>query len=412
MWSVFLDVILVVSWVLLGFTICKIFFFVSMSSRHHRQHLRQHPAKLTKKPLVSILVPGYNESKTLANCIDSLVTQTYPKTEILFINDGSSDDTLTVARRLQKQYKQLRVLDSKHGGKAKALNKGIAAAKGEIVVCIDADSIFMPDTVKQLVLTFQNPEVAAVGGNVKVANRNRLLSRQQALEYITGLTLQRRTFAHLGCMQVISGAIGAFRRDVLREIGGYPSDTVVEDMDVTIELSKRGYKVAYNPQAIAFTEAPETLKDFLKQRYRWTYGGFQVLAKHRKAIWRREANQIGRIGMPYFLIFPWVDVFVSLLFVFTIGRIIFTGQDYALLVVYAAMCVVQALLIVYALRMDKEDKRLVALALLDTMVYYHLLNYTTLRAGVNYLRKKHTTWNKLQRYGRNVLPASAEAGKG
>ena len=298
------------------------------------------------------------------------------------------------------------MVNKKNGGKASALNRGVAKAKGKIVICIDADSMFLNNTVEQLVMSFEDPEVVAVGGNVKVANRKGMLSRQQALEYITGLTLHRRTFAHLGCMQVISGAIGAFRRDKLIEIGGYSSSTIVEDMDVTIELARRGYKVTYNPEAIAFTEAPEGIKDFLKQRYRWTFGGLEVLAKHRGSMWHhnKKNRSLAMFGLPYFLIFPWFDVAVSFLMVVTLARVLLTGSDVYLLFVYLAMCLLQAALIAYALIMDKEDKKLVLMAITDVMIYYHLLSFTTVRAGVNFLLKKKATWNKLERYGKNVLP--------
>jgi poly-beta-1,6 N-acetyl-D-glucosamine synthase len=401
LYSVF-DVILVVSLALLAVVFVKILFFVSLSARHHARHRQLHPVKLKQNPLVSILVPSYNEGLTLYNCIDSLLRQTYRNSEIVIINDGSTDNTLEIARKIAKKYAKVRVIDKPNGGKASALNAGITQANGEIVVSIDADSMFMRNTVEQLVLSFHDPKVAAVGGNVKVANRGNVLARQQALEYITGLTLQRSAFSHLGCMQVISGAIGAFRRDALLAVGGYAYDTIVEDMDVTIELANHGYKVAYNPEAIAYTEAPETLHDFLKQRYRWTYGSFQVLTKHRQRIW--HPSSMGYLGMPYFMIFPWVEVIISGLFFTTLYFAAFTGHLAGLAVMCTLMLGVQTTLIMYALFVDKEDKKLTLLSIIDSFFYYHLISFTTLRAGINYLRKKEARWNKLQRYGKNVMP--------
>lgn len=411
MQQVLLDGMIIFGWAMLCLLFFKIIFFVSFSSRHYVRHRRRHPSKLTRIPFVSVIVPSYNEGLTLANCINSLAYQTYPRYEVIIVNDGSTDNTLSVARRLAQKYRPfVRIVNKKNGGKASALNRGIARAKGQIVICIDADSMFMKDTIEQLVLAFEDPAVAAVGGNVKVANRHKVLSRQQALEYITGLTLQRRTFAHLGCMQVISGAIGAFRRDALLAIGGYSSTTIVEDMDTTIELAKRGYKVVYNPRAVAFTEAPENLRDFLKQRYRWTFGGFQVLSKHRDVLWHRGNKRMGYIGLPYFLIFPWFDVLVSMLVLLTLSQIMLTG-DFYLLLIYLGMCLLQATLIAYALTMDKEDKKLVLMTITEALVYYHLLSFTTLRAGINFIRKKKTGWDKLERYGKNILPA-AQGGEG
>lgn len=405
-------VVVLISWGLLAVVFLKLTFFVSLSSRHHRHHKRRHAAYLVREPFVSVIIPSYNEHNTLANCVHSLLNQTYLNYEIIIVDDGSTDGTFWVARHFARKHKLVRAFTKNNGGKASALNFGASKARGSIIVAIDADSIFLNDTVEQLVLSFHNPQVAAVGGNVKVANRSNPLARQQALEYITGLTVQRQAFAHLGCMQVISGAIGAFRRDVFDAIGGYSRDTIVEDMDITIELVKRGYKVIYNPQAIAYTEAPESIHAFLRQRYRWTFGSFQVLRKHRKALWHRHTNGMGFIGMPYFLIFPWIEVCVSLLFFVALFKAFLVGGVPDLLIMFALMCAVQATIICYALIMDKEDKRLIALAVIDSVFYYHLISYTTLRAGIDYLRKKKATWNKLERYGRNILPVGRERARG
>src|SRR5687767_10768753 len=139
----FLNIVFIFGWVMLGLMLCKIIFFVSLSSRHHIRHRRSHPTKLKRIPFVSVIVPSYNEGLTLANCIDSLAYQTYPRYEIIIVNDGSSDNTLAVSRRLAQKYRPfVRIVSKKNGGKASALNRGIARAKGSIVICIDADSMF------------------------------------------------------------------------------------------------------------------------------------------------------------------------------------------------------------------------------------------------------------------------------
>jgi poly-beta-1,6 N-acetyl-D-glucosamine synthase len=369
--------------------------------RNHARRRKGYP------PLVSIIIPAYNEELTLENCVNSLLRQTYHCCEVLIVDDGSTDSTLQVARRLADTHRNIWVYSmEKNGGKAAALNHGIARAHGSIIVNIDADSHFMVDTVEQLVLSFEDPTVIAVGGNVRVANRTQAFNKQQALEYITGLTLQRRAFAHLGCMQVISGAIGAFRRSKLLETGGYSRDTIVEDMDITIEFARRGFKIVYNPHAIAYTEAPESIRDFLKQRYRWTYGGFQVAAKHSDLLFRRNFNWLGTIGLPYFVIFPWIDVLVSCILVASLVRAAIEQDPLGLIVFFVLMCLLQTVLVFYALTVDKEDKRLMLFAMVDNFFYTHLISYTTIRAGINYLLRKKTTWNKLQRRGKNILQIS------
>lgn len=388
---------------LLVIVLLKVLIFLSLSSRHHNRFKKYHPHLLIRSPRVSVVVPCFNEELTVANCVKSLLQQTYSNFDIVLVDDGSKDKTLPIIEELARKYEKVHSYSKLNGGKASALNYGIAQADGSIVICMDADSMFLPKTLTQLVLSFQEPGVAAVGGNVRVANRSKAMGRHQAIEYITGLTVQRRAFAHLGCMQVISGAIGAFRKDVLTEIGGYSTDTIVEDMDITIELAKRGKKVTYNPHAIAYTEAPENISDFLKQRYRWTYGGLQVIAKHKDMIFKRKLNKMGTIGIPYFIIFPWVDVLVSCLLVYSLLRVLFTGNGISLLVFYLVMASIQAALMMYALIIDEENKKLALMAGLDSLFYSHLISFTTLRAGVNYLLKKKPHWNKLQRYGKNNL---------
>lgn len=408
----FMDLLLPLSWGLLGFVLLNVLFLVSLSFKHHARHKRWHPKELKNTPFVSVIVPCYNESKTLANCIQSLLDQSYTEYEIIIVNDGSTDTTPIIARRFAREYRpRIRLINKSNGGKASALNRGIARSRGEIIVCVDADSIFLKNTVEQLVLSFHNPEVAAVGGNVKVANRKHILSRQQSLEYITGLTLQRKAFAQAGCMQVIAGAIGAFRRDALIAVGGYSGSTVVEDMDLTIEFARHGYLVVYNPSAIAYTEAPESLKDFLDQRFRWTYGSFQVLTKHRRALLRPQASSMGLIGLPYFLIAPWLQLLISMILIISVYYAVVTGDIGGVIFIPLVMAALQTTLIAYALIADKEDKKLIFLVLVDCFIYYQLISFITVKAGVQFLRKRQAEWNKLERYGKNEAPIKYAATK-
>ncbi|HSW99058.1 MAG TPA: glycosyltransferase family 2 protein [Candidatus Saccharimonadales bacterium] len=382
--------------------------FVTFSILHHRRHSRRHPKELSAKPLVSVIVPAYNEGPTLENCIRSLFKQTYTKFEVIIVNDGSTDDTEQIAWRLRDKYgEKIRVYSQPNGGKASALNLGVDKAAGEVVVCMDADSMFLKDAVRQLVLSLHDPEVAAVGGNVRVANQRRLLGMHQAIEYITGLAIQRCAFAHIGCMQVISGAIGAFRKDALKEVGGYSKDTIVEDMDVTITLARAGYKIAYNKHAVAYTEAPESLRAFIKQRYRWVYGGFQVAAKHQDLFLKRHNRRMGTIGIPYFMIFPWVDVVVSAILLYGYAAVAMGGNPRGLIEFYIPLTAMQIALMLYALYLDKQSKWLSLLAFVYGLFYSFVISYVTVKAGINYLRGRGPTWNKLQRYGKNALPEGA-----
>lgn len=392
-----------VSIALLVLMFLKVIFFLSLSSRHHRLNRRQQPLRADFRPMVSVLVPCYNEGPTVENCLNSLLDQSYDHYEVILVDDGSSDDTRQIIEGLAARHQRVRAFSKPNGGKATALNFAMRQAKGEIIVCMDADSIFIPSTLAKLVASFQDPSVVGVGGNVRVVNRRQTMGRYQAIEYITGLAIQRRAFSYLGCMQVISGAIGAFRKDVLLAMGGYATDTIVEDMDMTIELARRRRKTVYNPEAIAYTEAPEDIGDFLKQRIRWTYGGFQVAAKHRDLLFRRRFSRMGTVGLPYFVIFPWVDVVVSLLMVVSLVRAILTGDGLGLLAFFVIMSLIQAAIVMYALILDRQSKRLALVAGLDNLYYNHLITYATLKAGLDYIRRKNQGWNKVKRLGRNTL---------
>lgn len=397
-------IVSIISWVLLFLLFVKVSLFSTFSISQYLLH-KKNRKRLNKKylPEVSVLVPCYNEALTIENCVKSLKRQNYKNIEIILINDGSTDNTGSVCKKLSLKYKKVRCFSKSNAGKASALNFGLANAKGEIVICMDADSVFLKDSVRQLVLSFYDKKVIAVGGNVKVINRKKFISKLQAVEYITGLNLQRRTFSYINCMQVISGAIGAFRKKELMEIGGYSSSSIVEDMDVTVSLARAGHKIIYNGNAIAYTEAPENISDFIKQRYRWCFGGFQVLQKHKELFFNKKHGNIGLIGLPYFLFFPFMDILISILFLFTLWSVLIVGGFQYLLLFFIFMSILQAFLISLSIYMDKESKKLALMAGFDSIWYNHLISTIYLISAINFLRGGSTQWNKMPRLGRNIL---------
>lgn len=399
----FNTVIITISWLLLLVLGIKISIFCISSYKHYKTVYFR--IDNNYQPFVSIIVPCFNEALTLSNCIKSLINQKYTNFEIVIVDDGSTDNTKEVGQQLSLVYaEKVKLLSKANGGKACALNYGIKHSSGEIIISMDADSIFLNDTLQNLVSTFKGNDVVAVSGNVKISNREKFLNKHQNIEYISGQNIQRRAFAYIGCMQVISGTIGAFRREKLLEIGGYSSDTIVEDMDVTIELAKRGYRIEFNGNAIAYTEAPENIKDFVKQRYRWVYGCFQVINKHREILFSKKFGRIGTIGLPYCLIFPWVDVIISILFIYILIQTLIYGHPFGLLFFYILMFLIQAGVLCYALHIDKEKKSLSLLSFIETLWYPHLINFVTIIAGVSYMRGSKISWNKMPRMGKNLFP--------
>jgi biofilm PGA synthesis N-glycosyltransferase PgaC len=241
------------------------------------------PEELTDAPPVSIVVPAYNEAAVIESALRSLLELDYPAYEIIVIDDGSTDDTAERAAALAGDYGRvsIRVLRRSNAGKASALNAGIAIAKHNFIVCMDADSRLSRESVRMAMRHFRDPRVGAVAGNVKVVNRGTMWTALQALEYIEGLNLARRAQGFLHVVNIVPGPIGVFRREALVAVGGYDTDTFAEDADLTLKILTAGWHITYENRAVAWTEAPERLHDLIKQRYRWTRGILQALRKRR-----------------------------------------------------------------------------------------------------------------------------------
>jgi cellulose synthase/poly-beta-1,6-N-acetylglucosamine synthase-like glycosyltransferase/spore germination protein YaaH/peptidoglycan/xylan/chitin deacetylase (PgdA/CDA1 family) len=254
-------------------------------------------------PTVSVLIPCFNEEKVIVASVRRILASAWPRLDVLVLDDGSSDGTSKVVAEAFAGEPRVRLRRFENGGKARALNRGLAEAKGEIIVALDADTLFPPDTIPALVRWFVDPEVGAVAGNAIVGNRRNLITRWQALEYVTAQNLERRALAALGAVTVVPGAVGAWRRAALEALGGYPADTLAEDQDLTIAVQRAGWKVEFDPEARAYTEAPETVAGLLKQRFRWSFGTLQCLWKHRAALFNPQRPVLGFVALPQIWLF-------------------------------------------------------------------------------------------------------------
>ncbi len=260
------------------------------------------PAKL---PPVSIIVPGYNEEVTVIKTIQSLLKTAYPSFEIIFIDDGSKDKTFELVNTAYGHHPLVQVLSKPNGGKASALNFGISHAQYDFVVCIDADTQLKDDAIYHLMTFFTDKEIGAVAGTVKVGNEINMFTRWQSFEYITSQNMDRRAF------DLINSITQSFRvrsapYSVNRPIfsaGGFTYDTLAEDCDLTMRILKQGYIVKNSDEAIAYTEAPETLNGLLKQRFRWSFGVMQSFWKNKDALFNKKYKYFGMLGMPNILIF-------------------------------------------------------------------------------------------------------------
>ncbi|MDG7000786.1 MAG: glycosyltransferase [Nitrososphaerota archaeon] len=351
---------------------------------------------LTYRPLVSILVPAYNEQEVISRTLESLMNLKYENKEIIVIDDGSTDLTGVVA----SWYKQhgVKVLSKPNGGKASALNYGLLFARGEIVITIDSDSMVARDAINEVVHLMENQNVVAVAGNIRVLNSKSLLTRIQELEYIMAINMLRRAFALFGTVMVVPGAFGAFRKKDVVEVGGYDRDTLTEDFDLTIKLLKTRGIVDSSSLGMAYTEVPATWKVLYKQRLRWSTGTFQTINKHRNALWNR------RFGLLHAFVFPLLllSVFNPITSYVALGSgiaLALTGHLLLFVKMELLFLMVQVLVALVSLSLDNEKYGLAIYSPFFVLIYKQFIDFTTVVSAIRALRKSRKEWHKIDRTG-------------
>ncbi|MFE9675797.1 bifunctional polysaccharide deacetylase/glycosyltransferase family 2 protein [Streptomyces sp. NPDC006259] len=379
-----------------------------LARRHYRKrNKRRFSWGPTVTRPVSVIVPAYNEKECIANTLASLARSTHP-IEIIIVDDGSTDGTSEISREAAEALgmANVRVIRQENAGKPAALNNGVRNAGCDLVVMMDGDTVFEPDTVRQLVQPFADPKVGAVAGNAKVGNRDTIIGAWQHIEYVMGFNLDRRMYDLLRCMPTIPGAIGAFRRDAVLEVGGMSEDTLAEDTDITIAMHRAGWNVVYQEHARAWTEAPGSLKQLWSQRYRWSYGTMQALWKHRKSLTDKgPSGRFGRVGMPLVVLFQIVTpVFAPLIDVFTAYSMIFIDFGAALLAWLAVLCV-QLVCAAYAFRLDREKYRYLLMLPLQQLAYRQMMYLVLIHSCITALTGGRLRWQKLKRTGEVGTPA-------
>jgi cellulose synthase/poly-beta-1,6-N-acetylglucosamine synthase-like glycosyltransferase/peptidoglycan/xylan/chitin deacetylase (PgdA/CDA1 family)/spore germination protein YaaH len=354
------------------------------------------PAPPGFEPLVTMLVPAFNEEMVIARTVSSILDGGYKNLEVIVINDGSTDNTAGVAEMLAKKDPRVKLLTKPNGGKAHAANAGLAIAKGEFVIAVDADTIVMPGAVTYLVSHFVDPKITAVCGNVEVGNVRSWLTKFQAIEYVTSQNFDRRAFAILNCVAVVPGALGAWRREAVLAVGGYSTDSLTEDADLTLTILRAGGKIAYEPRAIGRTEAPESIGGLLKQRFRWTYGTYQCLFKHRKAFFK---GTLGWIGLPNMVVFQVLFAALSPIGDLVMVLSIFRGDYGAFLAGYVAFLLMDVCGSVLAFTLDGKPLRWLWMLLLQRFTYRQLMYFVSLKAMIAALKGARHGWRKLDRTG-------------
>lgn len=415
-------VITAISWALVAagaVTFIRALLVVGVAAHHRRASRRSQAAGRRRRRLdvpvrpeitepVSVIVPAYNESAGIEAAVRSIVASTHP-VEVLVVDDGSTDNTADIVEALD--LPGVTLIRKENGGKPSALNAGLAAASHDLVVMVDGDTVFEPETVHALIQPFANPQVGAISGNTKVANRGGMLGAWQHIEYVVGFNLDRRLFDVAECMPTVPGAIGAFRRDALLRVGGVSDDTLAEDTDLTMALCRDGWRVVYQDNARAWTEAPESLGALWKQRYRWCYGTLQAMWKHRGAVLQGgAAGKLGRRGLGYLLLLQvLLPLFAPVVDVFAVYGMIFL-DPVRIGMLWLVFLLIQFLMAAYAFRLDNERLRPLWTLPLQQFVYRQLMYLVVIQSVVTALAGVHLRWHRMERYGSlRVPPAKVQA---
>lgn len=373
---------------------------LALKRRNKVRHLA--PVNITSFPLVSIIVPAYNEEVNVIASLNNLLQCTYPNFNIIFIDDGSKDNTYANVLAAFGNNTKMRILTKANGGKASALNYGIAQTNAPYVVCIDADTRLKPDAVAllmQSMLSAANENVGAVAGNVKVGNEVNMITRWQSIEYITGQSFDRKAFAQINAITVVPGAIGAFSKKALDDAGGFTTDTLAEDCDLTIRILKAGYVITEEPRAIALTEAPETIKQFMKQRFRWSFGVMQTFWKHRDAFFSTKYKSLGWIALPDMLLFKYIiPLFAPLADVMMMIGLL-TGSAEKIGLYYLVFMLVDAAIAALAFGFEKEDYKKLIWLIPQRLVYRWLMLVVLFRSLRRAVKGELQHWGVLKRTG-------------
>lgn len=345
---------------------------------------------------VTVIVPAYNEAEGIEATLLSLVGSDWPHgLWVIVVDDGSTDGTADIVEALA--LPGVHLIRQSNQGKPGALNAGVAAARTEVVVMIDGDTVVEPDTIATLVAPFDDPAVGASSGNAKVANRQSLLGRWQHIEYVMGFNLDRRLLATLGAIVTVPGAAGAFRAAALHDAGGLSDDTIAEDTDLTIAIQRAGWRVVYEDRAIAWTEAPSTVGDLWRQRYRWCYGTMQAVWKHRRAV--AEARSIGVVGLPYALMFQVVVALLGPIVDVAALYGLATAQARGVVVAWLGFSAAQLVLAAFALWLDGESPRPLWAVPLQQLAYRQLMYLVVIQSVAAALAGTRLRWHKLRRLG-------------
>ena len=377
----------------------------------------------TYRPKVTVIIPAYNEERVIERSVKRILESSYPYIDVIVADDGSKDRTSEIVTETFGSNPRVRLMTLVNGGKAAALNRALQEARGEIIVALDADTQFERETILRLVRWFTNEKIGAVAGNAKVGNKINLVTKWQGVEYTTAQNIERRALIRFDAIMVVPGAVGAWRREALEDVGGYPENTLAEDQDLTIAIQRKGWKIGYDDEAVAWTEAPETFSALAKQRFRWSYGTLQCLWKHREVVRLGRPSALAFIGIPqawlfqivFAVISPAIDLALVISIFGTVLRVLQHGwaqtQTDVLRMTAYWLCfsAIDLGCGLIAYRLDVREKHFPALLLLAQRFVYRQLMYSVVIKAVSAaLRGVGTSWGKLERTGSVNAPTLVE----
>jgi len=388
--------------VLIGLNFVKLFVWMLLARRS-----RAAPAMDTGI-LVTAIIPAYNEEKVIAKTLESVLASDYKNLEVIVVDDGSGDATAEIVEKQLCGGARVRLIRQKNSGKAAALNAGIARANGTILILLDADTRIAPNAISMLLPHFSGKRVAAVSGNTKVGNASNIITRCQKVEYLRDFNLIKNGMSRMNCMSVVPGALGAWRKSAIAEVGGFSLQTLGEDRDLTMALLKAGYKITFEPLAFSSTEAPSSCKDFMKQRFRWTYATMQCIRKYIGCVFSLKAPAMGFILLPELIIFQILVPVVTVIGLIS-NLLYFNKYECILLAVtFLAALLFDILTFLFALRITKEKLRPADLLFVvpQKLIYGIFCTYLLYKSLIIAFIGSPTGWNKVNRTGKITNPGA------
>ena len=393
---------LFIVFIVLGFMRLAFMYYLMVMEKRKEKSRSYPEVTAFNAPKVSIIVPAYNEEVNATRTIATLLKEDYPNFDIIFVDDGSKDNTLASVHSVFDGNEKVNILTKVNGGKASALNYGIGHTEAEFVVCIDADTQLRPDAVRKLMQHFlldKKHRIGAVAGNVKVGNQQNMLTRWQAIEYTTSQNFDRMAYSYINAITVVPGAIGAFRKEAIDKAGGLSTDTLAEDCDLTMRIVESGYVIENENYAVAMTEAPETVPQFIKQRVRWCFGVMQTFWKHRSSLFNPKEKGFGLWAMPNMLVFQYVIPTFSPLadIMMIIG--LCSGNAMQILAYYLIFLAVDASVSILAYIFEHEKLWVLLWIIPQRFFYRWIMYYVLFKSYLKAIKGELQQWGVLKRTG-------------